>query len=86
MKPGKRLAPKPVWFSRQAVTDGPFAEAKEVVGGFWFITRAVLDEAAQIAAGNPCLAPRPAATRSGRSIRSARAAFVQTTRPEPIAG
>ena len=56
MKPGKRLAPETRLVSRQAVTDGPFAEAKEVVGGFWFITASSLDEAAQIAAGNPCLA------------------------------
>jgi len=56
MKPGKRLAPEGRLVSRQAVTDGPFAEAKEVVGGYWFITAGSLDEAAQVAAGNPCLA------------------------------
>jgi len=56
MKPGKRLAPEGRTVSRQAVTDGPFAEAKEVVGGYWFILAGSLDEAAQLAAGNPCLA------------------------------
>ena len=56
MKSGQRLAPEGRIVSRQSVTDGPFAEAKEVVGGFWFIVAESLDEAARIAAGNPCLA------------------------------
>jgi hypothetical protein len=37
------------------VLDGPFAEVKEVVGGYWFIVASSLDEAAAIAAQNPCL-------------------------------
>jgi hypothetical protein len=37
------------------VTDGPFGEAKEVVGGYWFILAGSLEEAAQIAAENPCM-------------------------------
>ena len=37
-------------------TDGPYAEAKEVIGGYWFVRAASLDEAAAILAGNPCLA------------------------------
>ena len=32
------------------VTDGPFAEAKEYLGGFWIIEAADLDEALAIAA------------------------------------
>ena len=38
------------------VTDGPFAEAKELVGGYWFIVADSLEDAARIAAQNPCLA------------------------------
>jgi len=38
------------------VTDGPFGETKEVIGGYWFILAGSLEEAAKIAAGNPCLA------------------------------
>jgi hypothetical protein len=38
------------------ITDGPFTEAKEVIGGYWFVVAASLDEAARIAADNPCLA------------------------------
>ncbi|HSW14638.1 MAG TPA: YciI family protein [Solimonas sp.] len=56
MKPGQRLARESRTVSRRGVTDGPFAEAKEVVGGYWFIQAASLDEAAQIASGNPCIA------------------------------
>jgi hypothetical protein len=54
--PGHRLAREGKVVSRQAATDGPFAEAKEVVGGYWFIRANNLEEAARIAAENPCLA------------------------------
>jgi hypothetical protein len=37
------------------VTDGPFGEAKELVGGYWFIVASSLDEAAALAAENPCM-------------------------------
>ena len=40
---------------KRSVTDGPFSEAKEVIGGYWTILAESLDEAAAIAAGNPCL-------------------------------
>ena len=35
------------------VTDGPFAESKETVGGYFMITAADLDAASQIAMGCP---------------------------------
>jgi hypothetical protein len=56
MRRGQRLAKegKTVW--KDKVTDGPFAEAKEVIGGYWFILASSLDEAATLAAQNPCLA------------------------------
>ena len=41
---------------KNVITDGPFGESKEVIGGYWFILAHSLDEAAQIAKGNPCLA------------------------------
>jgi hypothetical protein len=56
MKGGQRLARPARIVSRQGVTDGRFAESKEVIGGYWFILAHDLAEAAQIAAGNPCLA------------------------------
>src|SRR5215510_14220362 len=55
MKPGQRLATTGKTVSRASVTDGPFGETKEIIGGYWFIVAGSLEEAAQIAAGNPCL-------------------------------
>lgn len=56
LKPGSRLTPEVRIVGRGGlVTDGPFAETKEWVGGYWFIVAASLDEAAAIAAENPCL-------------------------------
>ena len=37
------------------ITDGPYAEAKEIVGGYILINAASLDEAVQIARGCPGL-------------------------------
>lgn len=56
MKVGQRLAREGKIIQKGGVMDGPFAEAKEVVGGYWFILAASLDEAAELASGNPCLA------------------------------
>lgn len=56
MKPGSRLAPEGKCVAHRVVTDGPFTETKELVGGYWFIVAASLDEAAEIASHNPCLA------------------------------
>ena len=56
MKRGSRLQPEARVVSRTSVTDGPFAETKELIGGFWFILANSLDEAAQLAAENPCKA------------------------------
>lgn len=39
----------------QRVIDGPYAEAKEVVGGYFFLTVANLDEATEIAKDCPGL-------------------------------
>jgi hypothetical protein len=38
------------------ITDGPFAETKEAVGGFDLIEAASMDEAVEIAAGHPIAA------------------------------
>lgn len=56
MRAGQRLAREGKIVSKHTVTDGPFAETKEMVGGYWFILATSLEEAASIAAGNPCLA------------------------------
>lgn len=56
MKVGQRLAREGEIVSKHAVMDGPFAETKEVIGGYRFIYASGLEEAAKLAAGNPCLA------------------------------
>lgn len=56
MKAGQRLATEAKLVSRSGVTDGPFVEAKEVIGGYWFFVAGSLAEAAELAAQNPCLA------------------------------
>lgn len=55
IKRGSRLDAKTMLVSKASVTDGPFTEAKEVIGGFWFIVASSLSEASRIAAENPCL-------------------------------
>jgi hypothetical protein len=41
--------------SKMVVTDGPFVEAKEIVGGYSVVEAATIDAAAQIAKGCPGL-------------------------------
>ena len=55
LKPGSRLERRGKRVTRDGITDGPFAEAKELVGGYWFIVADSLEDAARIAAQNPCL-------------------------------
>ncbi len=55
-KRGQRLAVDGKFVSRLGVIDGPFTEAKEVIGGYWFFLARSLEEAAALAARNPCLA------------------------------
>lgn len=55
-KPGQRLVTGSKLVTRVGITDGPFAETKEVIGGYWFIVANSLEEAAIIAAESPCLA------------------------------
>ena len=57
MKPGSRLSTEIAVVSKSGIsTDGPFGEAKEVIGGYWIIVARNLREAAEIASQNPCLA------------------------------
>ena len=55
MRHGQRLGHLGKTVSRMMVTDGPFGEAKELVGGYWFIVAGSLEEAAALAAENPCM-------------------------------
>ncbi len=55
MKMGSRLTLERRIVSRSGIVDGPFVETKEWIGGYWFILAASLDEAAALAAQNPCM-------------------------------
>jgi hypothetical protein len=41
--------------AEKVVTDGPFVETKEIVGGFTIVKTDTIDAAAEIAKGCPCL-------------------------------
>jgi hypothetical protein len=56
MRRGSRLMKEGKLVSRRGAVDGPYAEAKEVVGGYWFVIAHSLEEAAQLLTQNPCLA------------------------------
>lgn len=56
MRSGQRLGTGGRTVGRAFVSDGPYGEAKEIIGGYWFILARDLDEAATIIAGNPCMA------------------------------
>ncbi len=81
MRAGQRLATQRKVVSRQGVTDGPFTEAKEVIGGYWFILAGSLEQAAGIAAENPCLAC--GLTFEIRPIEPERASAHRTTNETP---
>ena len=55
MKLGSRLTPERKLVSKSGIVDGPFVETKEWIGGYWFILADSLDEAAKLAAQNPCM-------------------------------
>jgi len=54
-KRGHRLAREGKVVSRQRIADGPFAEAKELIGGYWIVVAANLDEAAELMSHNPTM-------------------------------
>jgi hypothetical protein len=56
-KPGSRLTMDAAMVTREGVrTDGPFAEGKEVIGGYWIIVAESLAAASDLAAESPVLA------------------------------
>lgn len=56
MKTGQRLGVGGRTVGRAFVSDGPYGEAREIIGGYWFILARDLDEAQAIISGNPCMA------------------------------
>ena len=82
MKAGSRLSIERAVVSKTGiVTDGPFGEAKEVVGGYWFIVARSLREAAELAAQNPCA--QYGLTFEVRPLESARASVHNITNENP---
>jgi hypothetical protein len=81
-KPGSRLARDGKTVSKHSVVDGPFTEAKELVGGYWFIVAGSLEEAAQIAARNPCIAY--GLSLEVRPLEPARASAFDLTNETPL--
>jgi hypothetical protein len=56
-KPGSRLTMDAALVTRDGIrTDGPFAEGKEVVGGYWIIVAENLAAASALASESPVLA------------------------------
>ena len=56
VKRGHRLAREGKVVSRLRIADGPFAEAKELIGGYWIVCARSLDEAATLMSHNPTMA------------------------------
>lgn len=81
MKAGQRLATQAKLVSNAGVTDGPYAEAKEVIGGYWFFVAGSLEEAAELASQNPCLGC--GLTFEVRPIESERASAYRLTNETP---
>ena len=82
MKPGSRLSRERAVVSKMGtVTDGPFGEGKEVVGGYWFIVARNLREAANLAAQNPCA--QYGLTFEIRPLESERASAYNVTNENP---
>ena len=56
MKSGHQLAPGgKVLSGRKALTDCPFPESKEAIAGYWIIQAESLEDAVEIAQGDPLL-------------------------------
>ncbi|MCW5660216.1 MAG: hypothetical protein KIT60_21140 [Burkholderiaceae bacterium] len=53
---GHRLARAGKMVTRQRIADGPFAETKELIGGYWIVVARSLEEAAELMSHNPTLA------------------------------
>jgi hypothetical protein len=53
---GHRLAREGKVIAKQRIADGPFAEAKELIGGYWIVRARSLDAAAELMSHSPTLA------------------------------
>jgi hypothetical protein len=84
MKAGSRLTIERAVVSKDGiVTDGPFGETKEVIGGYWIIVARSLREAAELAAQNPCV--QFGLTFEIRPLEAVRASAYNITNENPAA-
>lgn len=82
MKPGQRLAREGKVLTKRGITDGPFAEGKEVIGGYWFVVAENLDAAAELLSGNPCI--QCGLVMELRPLELERASAFATTNETPV--
>jgi len=81
-KPGSRLTMDAALVTREGIrTDGPFAEGKEVIGGYWLIVADSLNAAAALAAQSPVV--RHGIQYEIRPLESERGSVYRTTNETP---
>ncbi len=81
-KPGSRLTMDAALVTRDGIlTDGPFAEGKEIIGGYWIIVAKSLTAAASLAAESPIL--RHGIRYEIRPLESERASAYHITNETP---
>lgn len=83
-KPGSRLTMDAALVSRDGIrTDGPFAEGKEVIGGYWIIVAESLAAASALAAESPVL--RHGIRYEIRPLEAERGSAYRITNETPLA-
>ena len=83
-KPGSRLTTDAALVTREGIrTDGPFAEGKEVIGGYWIIVAESLDAASTLAAESPVL--RHGIRYEIRPLEAERGSAYRITNETPLA-
>jgi hypothetical protein len=83
-KAGSRLTTEAASVTRDGiVSDGPFPEGKEVIGGYWFIVAESLNSAATLAAASPVL--KHGIEYEIRPLESERGSVFRTTNETPSA-
>jgi hypothetical protein len=83
-KPGSRLTMDAALVTRDGIrTDGPFAEGKEVIGGYWIIVAESLAAASTLAAESPVL--RHGIRYEIRPLEAERGSAYRITNETPLA-
>lgn len=81
-KPGSRLTMDAALVTRDGIrTDGPFAESKEIIGGYWLIVADSLKAAASLAAESPVV--KHGIQYEIRPLESERGSVFRTTNETP---